>query len=155
MDIIINQRFGEKQNIPIIKIAAQYFHDTMFSRKERERLHSITISMKCMRNAGEQIEELNLDQKFIININLDRLESFNKIITTLAHEMIHAKQMLSGKLKIMNGEYVWKRKSFGPNPYAKLTLNQIIKNLPWESEAYCKQDRYAREFFNYLFDTYC
>ena len=52
--------------------------------------------------------------------------------TTLAHEMVHVKQMAKGTLKPKNGINFWRGKR-----YAK---NTKYLNMPWEVEAFSKQE---------------
>lgn len=154
MEINISQRFGERQNLATIKKATHYFLDTMFTDKELKKIENISIILKKLKaSVGCQYEQLTSDQKFLITIELDRNEPLENIIATLAHEMIHAKQMVSGRLQIMRLNYVWEGKSYGIFPYRKLNRAKQIEKIPWETEAYTNQDAYARKFFNHLFDT--
>lgn len=153
MKININQRFGERQNFSTIDLALHYFIKCMLTKKEIKKIDTINVTLKKLKSAvGHQYEQLTVEQKFILYIDLDRTESLYRIISTLAHEMIHVKQMLSGRLQIMNLNYVWEGKSYGIFPYRKLNMAQQIEKIPWETEAYNNQDRYARDFFNYLYD---
>lgn len=51
---------------------------------------------------------------------------------TLAHEMIHVKQLAKGTLKQVNGVNYWKGKRY--------RKNHKYLNLPWEIEAFSKQE---------------
>lgn len=51
---------------------------------------------------------------------------------TLAHEMIHVKQLAQGTLKQVNGVNYWKGKRY--------RKNHKYLNLPWEIEAFSKQE---------------
>lgn len=51
---------------------------------------------------------------------------------TLAHEMIHVKQMAKGTLKQVDGVNYWNGKRF--------RKNHKYLNLPWEIEAFSKQE---------------
>jgi hypothetical protein len=55
-----------------------------------------------------------------------------QIGVTLAHEMVHVKQMAKGTLKPKNGINFWRGKR-----YAK---NTKYLNMPWEVEAFSKQE---------------
>lgn len=59
-------------------------------------------------------------------------QSFEKMGITLAHEMVHAKQMASGKLKTINGVNYWCGKRY--------TRKTKYLNKPWEIEAFSKQE---------------
>jgi len=51
---------------------------------------------------------------------------------TLAHEMVHVKQLAKGTLKQVNGVNYWKGKRF--------RKNHKYLNMPWEIEAFSKQE---------------
>ena len=51
---------------------------------------------------------------------------------TLAHEMIHVKQLAKGTLKQVDGVNYWKGKRY--------RKNHKYLNLPWEIEAFSKQE---------------
>ena len=59
-------------------------------------------------------------------------QSFERMGVTLAHEMVHVKQMAKGMLKTVNGVNYWKGKCY----------NRRTKylNRPWEVEAFSKQE---------------
>ena len=59
-------------------------------------------------------------------------QSFERMGVTLAHEMVHVKQMAKGMLKTINGVSYWCGKRY--NRRTKY-LNQ-----PWEIEAFSKQE---------------
>ncbi len=51
---------------------------------------------------------------------------------TLAHEMVHVKQLAKGTLKQINGVNYWNGKRY--------RKNHKYLNLPWEIEAFSKQE---------------
>jgi len=51
---------------------------------------------------------------------------------TLAHEMVHVKQLAQGTLKAENGVKIWRGK--------KYRKNTKYLNMPWELEALAKQE---------------
>jgi len=59
-------------------------------------------------------------------------QSFERMGITLAHEMVHVKQLARGILKNVNGVSYWKGRR-----YSKRT-NYL--NQPWEIEAFSKQE---------------
>lgn len=67
------------------------------------------------------------------------------LLMTLAHELIHLKQVMEGHLKVIKINdlhiWVWKNRQYGPDPYA-------LKNasLPWETEAERKESALVRHF---------
>ena len=73
-----------------------------------------------------------LNQFDCIVILLKPCYSMEKLGLTLAHEMIHVKQIAKGKLKTVRGYRYWNGKRYGDK----------IKYLdqPWEIEAFSKQE---------------
>ncbi len=56
---------------------------------------------------------------------------------TLAHEMVHVKQLAKGTLKQVNGVSYWKGKRY--------RKNHKYLNMPWEIEAFSKQELLFRK----------
>lgn len=72
---------------------------------------------------------------------LDAIDSYVVLIkpkslkdmgVTLAHEMVHVKQLAKGTLKQVKGANYWKGKRY--------RKNHKYLNLPWEIEAFSKQE---------------
>jgi hypothetical protein len=59
-------------------------------------------------------------------------QSFERLGITLAHEMVHVKQLAKGHLKNVKGVNYWNGKR-----YSKRTK---YLNMPWEIEAFSKQE---------------
>lgn len=59
-----------------------------------------------------------------------------EIARTLAHELVHVKQMAKGQLKILPKHYVWMGK--------KYSKNTAYLDMPWEQEAFAKQEMLMR-----------
>ena len=59
-------------------------------------------------------------------------QSFERMGVTLAHEMVHVKQIAKGMLKTVNGVSYWKGQRY----------SRRVKylNQPWEVEAFSKQE---------------
>lgn len=148
MDIKIYQGSGEKQNLDLIKSATLYFCKKLFTKNRSDKINTIRIYLKLLKDdSGECFCDTNKDGKFDIVINIDRLESVDNIISTIAHELIHVNQNLSGRLYI-DKKWWWDGKSYGKTPYKGLTIKQQYVKLPWETEAYDKERVLAKSFFN-------
>jgi hypothetical protein len=59
-------------------------------------------------------------------------QSFERMGVTLAHEMVHVKQLAKGTLKTIKGVNYWNGKRYG-----KRTK---YLDMPWEIEAFSKQE---------------
>ena len=55
---------------------------------------------------------------------------------TIEHEKVHIDQMKRGDLDYTDDEVIWKGKK-----YPRSKMSEGAKNLPWEKEAYAKQDK--------------
>ncbi len=55
---------------------------------------------------------------------------------TIEHERVHIDQMKRGDLDYTDTHVLWQGKK-----YARSNMNEGDKNLPWEKEAYAKQDK--------------
>ena len=68
----------------------------------------------------------------LINKDISPLELKNN--KTISHEKVHIDQMKRGDLDYTDSHVIWKGKK-----YARSSMNEGAKNLPWEKEAYKKQ----------------
>jgi len=70
----------------------------------------------------------------LVNKNVSPLElEKNK---TIEHEMVHLDQMKRGDLDYTDTDVFWKGKK-----YPRSKMKEGEKSLPWEKEAYAKQDK--------------
>ena len=88
-----------------------------------------------------KVTNKDLDEQEGTTFPLDVIDSYVVLIkpkslkdmgVTLAHEMIHVKQLAKGTLKQVNGVNFWKGKRY--------RKNHKYLNLPWEIEAFSKQE---------------
>ena len=68
----------------------------------------------------------------LVNKNASPLELQKS--KTIEHEMVHIDQMKRGDLDYTDTHVLWKGKK-----YARSSMKEGAKNLPWEMEAYKKQ----------------
>ena len=72
---------------------------------------------------------LNGLDSYIISIDMLRLQDIG---VTLAHEMVHVKQLAKGLLKAEKGQKYWRGQKFSKRVH--------YLDTPWEIEAFSKQD---------------
>ena len=93
-----------------------------------------------------KVSKQDLDGQEGSTVPLDVIDSYVVLIKpnnlkdmgiTLAHEMIHVKQLAKGTLKQINGVNFWKGKRY--------RKNHKYLNLPWEIEAFSKQELLFRK----------
>jgi hypothetical protein len=70
----------------------------------------------------------------LINKNISPLEI--KKSKTIEHEKVHIEQMKRGDLDYTDTHVIWKNKKYPRN-----TMKEGSKSLPWEKEAYIKQNK--------------
>lgn len=85
------------------------------------------------------------EEKTII-LAIDPKIAFNMIIDTLAHEMIHVKQIATGKLREKNGKTYWQ---------GKIVNRKKVSywNHPWEINAWKNQSLLANEVHKLILKT--
>lgn len=75
----------------------------------------------------------------LINKDVSPLEI--KKSKTIEHEMVHIDQMKRGDLDYTDADVIWKGKK-----YPRSSMKEGAKNLPWEKEAYSKQNNKKLRF---------
>jgi hypothetical protein len=70
----------------------------------------------------------------LVNKNVSPLELEKN--NTIEHEMVHLDQMKRGDLDYNDTDVFWQGKK-----YPRSKMKEGAKNLPWEKEAYAKQDK--------------
>ena len=75
-------------------------------------------------------------------VELDpRRKNLGVVLSTIMHELVHAEQFHTGRLKLTAGTYHWNDeavKKLG-NSYEE------YKNRPWQTEAFTRQDELAKK----------
>lgn len=76
-------------------------------------------------------------------IYIDPRRTFKAVVTTLMHELVHAEQYKQGRLKSSGGAFFWNGQLQVPvDPSVSV---EAYKNLPWEKEAYGRQDELTQK----------
>lgn len=93
-----------------------------------------------------RVTRSELDDQTGATIPLDPIDSYVVLIKpeslkdmgiTLAHEMVHVKQLAKGHLKQVNGVNYWRGKRY--------RKNHSYLDMPWEVEAFSKQELLFRK----------
>jgi hypothetical protein len=96
---------------------------------------SLTNSRKSVLITVEKCEgegatyPLDLIDSYVVVINPGKLKDIG---LTLAHEMVHVRQMAKGILKVVDGKNYWKGKRY--------TKRTKYLDMPWEQDAFAKQE---------------
>ena len=89
---------------------------------------------------------LMLDNNRNFEIEIQKGLSFDEIVKTLCHEMVHVKQYARNE---MTDSY-WKGQMRWRNRF--IDKNTRYSKLPWEREAYRKQNTLAKSYYNSAVD---
>ena len=86
----------------------------------------------------------------IIGVGVDSDLNMDKLMITLAHEMVHVKQLVRGTLRydMIDGDeiVVWRGKQID-------TSTMLYIDRPWEREAYSKQEILLRRISELIIDA--
>jgi len=98
----------------------------------------IRIYNECEDNQGITLDLTDLTGCYLVVIKPDR--NLKEMGLTLAHELVHVKQMAKGTLKTTkNGNHLWAGK--------KYSKKMAYLNMPWEVEAFSRQELILRRAF--------
>lgn len=98
----------------------------------------IRVANECGEGNDGTTVDLGINYGYIVVIRPRR--ALKEIGATLAHEMVHVKQLAKGQLKQRStGSFIWAGKR-----YSKKTA---YLNMPWEIEAFSKQELILRRAF--------
>jgi hypothetical protein len=136
--------------------AVSYFLKKLLGEQEFAHVKQIDIKMHAvMYDHGECFITRLKDNTIKVRIKVQKGISFMEMLLTLAHECVHAAQFIDGRLRFTkrNGDWVWKNRNYGLNPYAGLSKIDIYKKLPWEKEAITMEGGLVREYVDHYIET--
>lgn len=138
----ITQYSGEPVNLEAFAEAIRYLGPKILGKRLWEKYNFWFRIVKLKTDDDAQCWRV----KNQIHIRIDSSLSFVDSIVSLAHELVHAKQFLSGKLKVVpnniDGSWVWHGKMF------RQSDNSTYDTDPWEIEAKSKEFSFAKRFFD-------
>ena len=89
-------------------------------------------------------DDLDRPREFMIELDTSMKNSFDQILTWLAHEMVHLKQFVRGELfDYETGRVQWKKRMYG---------NVHYEDQPWEREAYRLETKLYEEFEGWYYE---
>lgn len=108
--------------------------------------------IRCIRKKSFiTIDGVYSDARKVLEIN-PRVETLNAVIETLAHELVHAEQFKQGRLKsdfadVYKQEPIWVWEDTLEVSPTTIKDFASYRKLPWEVEAYDRQNKIAEELF--------
>ena len=149
MKVKISQRGGDRYNHEIYERAIRFFAKKLILKSKLPRTHVKLIMAKNLHKQDSDGQHRD-ETPYRHIILVDRHMPFHDIIRTIAHEMVHAKQVSRGELKYLTDGYVWKGVKYPGDIYSTTPENKV-KLIPWEVEPYSKENKLAKEFAAVLF----
>lgn len=128
-----------KQTKQMLLKAAMFYLEQL---KITESIKPIDITISLIDLDAKGYCDFNEDYKYPeVTIFLDsKITSRNDLLTTLAHECVHAKQFLKRELKFDGKNGYWKKTLY------ESQNQEVDNNSPWEAEAYGREEELFRNF---------
>jgi len=142
--VIVEYEWTAKGNTAAIEEWATRFlchlNEDLFEKRSKTRY--VNISIKYSKEV--MVGWCHGDEEEVwIELGNELLEDEDYFMETLAHELVHAKQLLTGELKDLdNFRTEWKGEEY-INLRDKLP-EEVYRGLPWEEEAYRRQKEYLQ-----------
>ena len=156
-DMQIEIKGGTKTTVDYVLIAEAvlFMFKRITSKKNLRKVDKVTVSIvKRMDHALGDCYEMVKDGKFHVKIRLKYIPNFLIMLSTLAHEIVHGEQTLSGRLNLdADYNYIWNGVSYGCDPYF-VYKDQEYEKLPWETEAYDNEESLAKAFISHYYEAH-
>ncbi len=143
MEIVFDMRKSDRQELieacihlfaQELKIDNKKFNLLVFANKEIRNVH----------NAHGMAIPL---VKGCFALGLDPRMKFERLVETLAHEMVHIKQFVTGQIEQKGRSTYWKGK--------KIIKSKVsYYDLPWEIDAWSKEKVLAAKVFKFIEQEY-
>ena len=141
--VVVNYEWSSKGNSKAIEDWATRFlchlEPELFNRKAKTVYVDIEINYSTK---DRMVGYCHGDcEEITIELNEELLEDEDYFKETLAHELIHAKQLLMGELKDEKGfKTIWKGEEY--INFRGHLKESAYRELPWEAEAYSRQSEH-------------
>lgn len=129
--------YGERYRHEAQKLFPQIISATNYIKSKLTLAGNEVIVLKPIKGRVTGLH-FNLTNKIFV----DPRQTLLKVMETIAHELVHAEQTFTGKLKttgMMKGSRLWNNDFFPP----PRNYNEY-RNLPWEKEAFERQEELAK-----------
>ena len=140
MNVVIDMRKSDRKEVIEACIA-------LFIRELKLEKSKSTLFVFSRKNFENETGAAGMVYPYadgLITMDLDSRMSLDKLIQTLAHEMVHVKQIARGQLKYVGKKIFWK----GERVYPK---KMSYYNHPWEIDAWRNEKVLASRVW-YLFE---
>lgn len=144
MDIKLYQRGGDKTNFTSYKDAIQFFAEKLIPKCKRDNLDIKIRFIKFPKKDDKECAYVEQDKTNKYRISVNRALDFPYIIASLAHEMVHVKQGVTGKLIMHSTGFKWKGIMY--KTFDNDDMN-TYNSYEWEKEARSMETELVKEFF--------
>jgi len=144
--MVLSVRGGSKFQNALVREVVQFYHE-----KELSRYTAIQLEIKLSKGLVEEYgmygcccpETTYRPREF--EIEVEKTLSYEELIKTMLHELIHVKQYVKGELVEERagsacGATTWKKKDHTKTPYSK---------QPWERQAFKNEEKLYQDFMSH------
>lgn len=143
-------------NVDLYRNSIKFFVDTLFNGVIIDRPTTIKVTLQagtstdeymadCEGEAWEDEDSSPTSARRVICVTVNTLNNTLEVVSTIAHELIHAKQYITNDLRVDDdSNWFWKGKLYGKNPYTG--DDEVDSQLPWEYHAYGNDVKLAKKF---------
>ena len=144
MQLEIHRKRGTERDVKLIREAVPFMLKRLL---QPEQLSQVRLNVSITRLNGD-LGDIILEDAPDFRLRLHHEADAILMMVTLAHELVHLSQVLSGRLKFKKFKgldvWVWDGRSYGTDPYA-----DPDRVLPWERDAELREGDLARQFLNF------
>jgi hypothetical protein len=153
MKVNIEERAKEELGQPEYKrlLKLLYWLEEKLGISSSTKLEVIVAHDESTSRLGTVSVETAQDLKLMLNTRYYREENLNPVtgrfeewFATACHEMVHVKQWSTYQL-VASGAYYWESKRYHSVTGSKLSYEEYVA-LPWEQEAFSKQEELYQEW---------
>lgn len=153
MHIVITPEGKDKKHHKIITEATEFFLIKLIGKRKIKNVKQVNIKLLNSIDYGEtrgDCREFHYqDGTLDIFFKLLAKDTLPDIISTLAHEAVHAKQAVLKDLVIEDNIWNWQGTEMKfQKKWYDFTAEQQYAKLPWEKEAYDLEMKLAKSFFS-------
>lgn len=142
----------QKQNEWIFEDLIKFCHESIYTEKKiLHPIKNLELIFEDMHEDDNGIceEVLNRDSTYNVKLTLNKNHDFLETINTLSHEMIHVKQLETGRLKTLyygDGSYTHLWEGVAIEDAYEFDVPIKMSLMPWEEEAHTMEKDVYRIF---------
>lgn len=143
MQLKIHQRKGDKNNTILYRRAVQFFADELLSKAKQNKLTLTLVFKKFKGESKHEFANAAQINRYNYKIEINKEKPFHAIISSIAHEMVHLRQGVLGKLIMTITGFKWNGVLYKES---EIPENEYF-DQPFEAEAYALEVELSKKFF--------